>query len=185
MSTIVEIRRLKVQKCNGGRNEIKFICHSYRQSSIYCCHRTLRLLLSPLHSSSMPSLLSKVNNSKQRAARDNNKPLPSAECIISLAGVRIFTLLYLDWFTADMRPEFIYLYSVSFNARRQLNQSLYRPGKALRASGGWDSKNIYRQSGMQVVYTCRLYHQEKPVVLISIRGWVDPRVTVRSEGLSQ
>jgi len=84
--------RALLKKCNGCWNEILFICRSYRHSSVYCCHRTLRLLLSPLPSSSMSSLLSKVNNSKQTTARDNNKPLPSAECINSLAGVRIFTL---------------------------------------------------------------------------------------------
>ena len=38
------------------------------------------------------AIVTMVNNSKQTAAPDNNKPLPSAECIISLTGVRIFTL---------------------------------------------------------------------------------------------
>lgn len=88
ISCIILGWRALLKKYNGGWNEILFICLSYK----HCCHRILRFLLSPLHSSSMPSLLSKVNNSKQTAAKDNNKPLPSAECIISLTGVRIFTL---------------------------------------------------------------------------------------------
>jgi len=86
------------------------------------------------------AIITKVNNSIQTAPLKNNKPLPSAECIISLTGVRIFTIrhgrLHLEWSTADMRPEFRSLYSVAFNGLRKLKQSLYRPGKALSASGG-------------------------------------------------
>ena len=73
---------------------------------------------------------------------------------------------------------------------KKVNQSHYRPGEALRFPGGWASQSS-RQSaheGSKVVSPTHrppLLHQEIFLVLIFFRGWVNPRVIVRPEGIYQ
>jgi hypothetical protein len=66
---------------------------------------------------------------------------------------------------------------------KKVKQSHYRPWQALRVRGSWGSQNL-RQSahGGKVVSPT---HRPPLTVLISVRGWVDPRAIVRPEGLCQ
>jgi hypothetical protein len=79
----------------------------------------------------------------------------------------------------------------SFNPINKVKVKLfhYGPGQALR-SRGLSLPEFLDSPHMKVVRlsalsTGRLYPQEISLVLISVRGWVDPGAVVRLEGLSQ
>jgi hypothetical protein len=71
----------------------------------------------------------------------------------------------------------------------KIKQSHYRPGQVLRIPGGWGSQ-ISRQWAHEGGKLVSPKHrpplpQKTFMVLISVRGWVDPRAMVRPEGLCQ
>jgi hypothetical protein len=70
--------------------------------------------------------------------------------------------------------------------KKKIKQSLYRPRgfqkvEAPRFQDIWHMKVVR----LSALYTSHLYLQEILLVLISVRGWVNPRAIVRLEGLCQ
>jgi hypothetical protein len=67
--------------------------------------------------------------------------------------------------------------------QKKVKQSLYRPWELQEAEAPRFPDNRHMKVvRLSVLRTGRLYPQEIFLVLISVRGWVDPRATVRPEG---
>jgi hypothetical protein len=102
-----------------------------------------------------------------------------------------YYISYLDIFRANNMLIFrrFKLYSTASRmVKVKVKQSRYRPGVTQTVPGSWVSQISWQRHRMVVrlsaLRTGRLYSQEIHLVLISVRGWVDPKAIVRPEGLS-
>jgi hypothetical protein len=78
---------------------------------------------------------------------------------------------------------------VLFTTGKQVKQSHYRPWQALRFPRGWGSQILWQSAHEGGKVVSPTHRPPLPqvifLVLISVRGWVEPRAIVRPEGLCQ
>jgi hypothetical protein len=74
------------------------------------------------------------------------------------------------------------IYNIIYNICYKTKLSRYRLGEALGPPEFLDNRHM-KVVRLSALRTGRLYPQEEFLVLISVRGWVDPRATMRPEGL--
>ena len=98
--------------------------------------------------------------------------------------------MYLSFCPLSVRVH-VCLLSMYSSTCKNVKQSHYSPGHVLRVPGSWEAPKFQDNRHMKVVRLSalragRFYPpQEIFLVHISVRGWVDPRATVRPEGLCQ
>ena len=77
--------------------------------------------------------------------------------------------------------------SISIRTLQYKQQYRYRPGVAQRVPVSYGSQISWQRhrmvASLSALSTGRLYPQKVHLVLISVRGWFDPRAIVRPEGL--
>ena len=80
----------------------------------------------------------------------------------------------------------LFLMTYSTSPTKKVKQSHYRPWgfQEVGAPRFQDSRHM-KVVSLSALCTGRLYPQEIFLVLISVRGWVDPRTIVRPEGFCQ
>ena len=92
--------------------------------------------------------------------------------------------IILSWYGPRRQP--VISHCLTERTGKKVNQSRYRPGVAQRVPGSKGSQISWQRHRM--VVGCQPYapaaftSQEILLVPISVRGWVDPRAIVRSEG---
>ena len=148
-----------------------------QQNPVYASPLPIRAKC-PAHLILLDFITRKILGEEYRSLRSSLCSFRHSPIILSLLGPNtLVNTLYSN--TLSLRSSF----SVSLT---RFDQSRYRPGVAQRIPGSYGSQITLQRHRIVVrlsaLRTGRLYPQEILLILISVRGWVDPRSIVRSEG---